>query len=67
MKTSDYKQQALKVHRELVRVGMYNEARRLLRALNTGRTYLSISLFSDIDWSLADFYGVPGAYVIRIR
>lgn len=67
MKTENiYKAEAFKVHRELVRSGMFKEAGRLLRALNNGVQRIQIS-YSDTDWSLAAFYGLPGAYSIRIR
>ena len=61
-----YKKSALQVYRLLVKAGMYKESSRLLRALNNGVQYLHIS-YSDTDWNLAAFYGLPGATDIRIQ
>lgn len=61
-----YKKEALKVHYELVKAGLFYEARRLLRSLNNGTKHIQLSL-CDTDWSLATFYGLSGAYTIRIR
>ena len=64
--TNVYKAEAMRVHSELVKAGMYKEAGRLFRALLSGTQRISIGL-SDTDWRLASFYGLDGATSIRIR
>lgn len=66
MNTTNYKQRSIEVYKKMVNNGQLKEAGRLLRALNNGVGYLTIS-YSDTDWSLSEAFGLLGNKSIRIR
>ena len=64
--TNEYRESAKQVYSELVRNGEYTAARKLLKAMFRGIEYLAIGL-SDADWLISQYYGLAGAYRIRIK